>query len=464
MKKINIIIILLFLIFSLLVGSKHEPWFDEAQSWMIARDASYFDIIWTLSRYEGTMPLWQFTLKFFISMGITYEYFFIVPIVVSLIGLVVFLKKVETPVYVKILLPFTYYIFYQYTIVARSYCYLLLGFSLVLITYKNRFKEPLKYILALAFLSLISMHGTIIFVCLGILFFIEKLRKKEFKSCIKEFIIFIVILIVEFAILFPSSDLYMTVSAAFSIPEIVKSILFVISGGENIFFKVYNILAFFILLFLFIKTCFLKNKDIPIITSIVFLFMFSIRFATHHGGIIFYLIIFGILAYYEELKECSKHFEKLFLIVLTLYSILSIQSGINDVVLEYSGAKEMATYIKEKCYHEKELFGFGYLDVSLQPYFEEKLYKNMDETVYKWSINNRDFYMYCNFEQYKKEDFTEIPEYIVVNWDENNEKSVMIEKMIMDTEKYEVEYRTIGYKIFKNYHSGTEGYTLYKLK
>lgn len=464
MKKTNIIILIVFLFLALGIGINHEPWVDEAQSWIIARDASWFEIVWDLARYEGTMPLWQLTLKLFISLGLTYEYLFIVPIIISLIGLIVFLKKVEAPTYVKILFPFTYYVFYQYTIIARSYCYLLLAFSLLLVTYKNRQKEGVKYILALTFLSLISLHGTIVFFVLGILFFIEKLKQKELKKCLKEIVIFSITFIIEVIILFPRSDLYMTVSAAYSIPEIIISLISVVTGTGNIFQKLYNVIAFFIFIFLFIKVCMQKNKDIPIVTATVFLFMFIIRFANHHGGIIFYLVTFGILAYYDQLKEKTKHFDKIFAVGLILYCLLSISSGINDFNKQYSGAKEMANYIKENKYDEKEIYGFGFLDVSLQPYFEENLYKNMDEAIYRWSINNEDFYVFCNFHEYKRSDFSEIPEYIVIYWDEDYYKSKMIHEMIMETNKYEIEYNTVGYKFFKNHYDGNEGYNLYRLK
>ena len=463
-KLINISVFIIFLIFSLLVGSKHEPWVDEAQSWIIARDATVGEIVWDLSRYEGTMPLWQLTLKIFISCGLTYEYFYIIPILISLAGLIVFLKEVDVPNYVKILLPFTYYIFYQYTIIARSYCYLLLAFSLLLITYKNRMNKPLSYILALIFISFISMHGTIIFFILGILFFVEKLKQKELKCCIKEMFLFSITCIIEAIILFPSSDLYMTVSAVFPIIEIMKAIGQVITGTGNIFEILYNIVAFLIIFYFFIKACFIKNKDLFIVTISVFLFMFIIRFANHHGGIIFYLMIFGILTYYNELKDKSKYFEKIFSIALILYCIFSIQCGFKDFYQEYSGSKEMAQYIKENNYDQKNIYGFGFLDVSLQPYFEENLYKNMDEAIYRWSINNKDFYTYCNIIYYNITDFKDVPEYIVINWDESGQKWIKINDMIMKSNKYEVEYKTMGEKFFKNHIDGTEGFILYKLK
>ena len=464
MKKINILITIVFLAISLLIGYNHEPWVDEAQSWVIARDASVYEIVWDIARYEGTFPLWHLTLKLFMCFGLTYENLFIVPIKISLIGVIIFLSKVDAPKYVKILLPFTFYVFYQYTIIARSYCYLFLAFSLMLITYKTRLEKPLRYILSLAFLSLISMHGVVIACVFVLMLFIELIRLKTIKKYIKDFVIFGIILILEAIILCPRSDLFMTVAAVYTFPQIVKSIMESLIGFGNIYSKVFNVIALILFLALFVRVFFLKNKDISIVTGIVFLFMFAIRFASHHSGILFLLMMFGIISYYEELKKMSKHFDKLFITVLVIYTIFSAQSGINDLMYKYSGAEEMAKYIQENNYQDKKIFGFGYKTVSLQPYFEKNIFKNMDEAIYRWAKSNEDFYIYTNFEDYDISYFTEVPEYIVLEWDDGDFRLGMIEDVIESTGKYEVEYRTEGYKFFKNAYCEKECYTLYKLK
>lgn len=464
MKKVNKFIFIIFIFLAILIGCKHEPWVDEAQSWIIARDASVQEIVWDISRYEGTFPLWFLTLKLFISLGLDYEYLYIVPIIISAIGLIIFLKKVEAPKYVKVLLPFTYYVFYQYTIIARSYCYLFLAFSMLAITYKNRKEKTFSYILSLIFMSFISMHGMIIACGLGLTYFIELVREKKVKKYIWSFVFWGIVTIIECIILFPRSDLYMTVAASYTIPQIIIDLVNMVIGRGNVFLKIYNVITVILLAVLFIKLLFIKNKDIPVVMGILFLFMFAIRFASHHGGIIFLIIIFGVIFNYEELKEKDKNIDKLFAIVLILYSILTIFSGINDYNYTYSGAEEMAEYIESNGYDEKEIFGFGYKTVSLQPYFEENLYKNMEEAIYRWTYKNEDFYIYCNFEKYDKSYFTEVPEYIVLEWDESDEKLKLIEKYIEESDKYEIEYRTIGYEFFKSSYSEKECYTLYKLK
>ena len=463
MKKTNIIILLVFLLLSFCIGINHEPWVDEAQSWIIARDASVFEIVGNLARYEGAFPLWHLTLKIFIALGLTYEYIFIVPLIISAIGISVFLKKVDAPKYVKILLPFTYFVFYQYTIIARSYCYLLLAISLLLITYKKRLEKPLKYILSLSFISLISMHGMIVAITLVTTFFIEVIKQKNIKKYIISFIIFGIIMIVEIIILFPPSDLYMTVSAVYTIPEIIRSIFHAIIGNGNLFFKVYNAISVILLLVLFSRMLIIKNKDILITCFILILFMFIIRFASHHAGIIYLLIIFGILSNYEEIKSKTKNFDILFFIVLVLYCILSVQCGVNDYLYTYSGSKEMAQYIENNIKDKNEIVGFGYKSVALQPYFEENLYVNHKDTIYKWSTDNTDFYTYCNFEKYDKSEFTQTPKYILLELDEEDEKLKLVNQYIETSNKYDVDFKTDGRVFFKNSYSEKEGYILYKL-
>ena len=43
-------------------------------------------------------------------------------------------------------------------------------------------------------------------------------------------------------------------------------------------------------------------------------------------------------------------------------------------------------------------------------------------------------------------DFKDIPEYIVTNWDDNYYKWIIINELIMKSNKYEVEHKTMGEK------------------
>jgi len=48
-----------YILVTVAVLARHEPWADEAQSWLLARDASLYDLWTRLLHYEGTTGLWQ---------------------------------------------------------------------------------------------------------------------------------------------------------------------------------------------------------------------------------------------------------------------------------------------------------------------------------------------------------------------------------------------------------------------
>ena len=62
----NILYALVWLMISLWCGVNHEIFADEAQAYLIARDASISEILTTVARTEGTPTLWFLWLKLLI--------------------------------------------------------------------------------------------------------------------------------------------------------------------------------------------------------------------------------------------------------------------------------------------------------------------------------------------------------------------------------------------------------------
>ena len=88
-------------------------------------------------------------------------------------------------------------------------------------------------------------------------------------------------------------------------------------------------------------------------------------------------------------------------------------------------------------------------------------------TIYRWSVNNIDFYNYCNFIEIDKSQFIETPKFILIQSNKYSKDTVKLNYItayIEKTGKYEIEYETEGNVFFKNSYSETEGFTLYRLK
>jgi len=61
-KGLEAVILGLYAIVVSWIAYHHEPWGDEAQAWLIARDSSLDDIFFKRLHYEGTPGLWNLLL------------------------------------------------------------------------------------------------------------------------------------------------------------------------------------------------------------------------------------------------------------------------------------------------------------------------------------------------------------------------------------------------------------------
>ena len=157
-KTANLLYLLFFLGISLFMGYHHEPFSDEAQAYLIARDASLWDIVKDVARAEGHPLLWYIWLKVLLASGLTYSYIFLASIIPNFLGVWLFIKKAPFPPLVRYLFPLTYFIFYQYNIVARGYSFWLLFISLAAIYYPKRKIHPWQYIIILMVLGQIEIY------------------------------------------------------------------------------------------------------------------------------------------------------------------------------------------------------------------------------------------------------------------------------------------------------------------
>ena len=187
-KKTEWILFVLLIVSYFCVSFFHEPWFDEAQSWQIAKCASIKEILFEIPHYEAHPPLWHLLLSLFAKTGVPYELGLSIAsgIAVILSGwLLLFRSPFPKPV--RCLLPFSYFLFYQYGVVSRPYGLMGLGFLLLALCFKDRNKKPWLYVILLAFECLLSAYGIILAGGIAFAWVIEILGEKKLKFASKEF-------------------------------------------------------------------------------------------------------------------------------------------------------------------------------------------------------------------------------------------------------------------------------------
>jgi hypothetical protein len=136
----------------------HEPWADEAQAWLIARDLGIRGILHQMG-YEGSPPLWHLLLWALLRLHLPYAALPAVSLTLVAFGMYIWLRWSPLPAPVRLLVPFAFYYQYQYAVVARSYALsTFLAFTAVAL-WRAKPIRVIPFGLVLALLAQTNMHG-----------------------------------------------------------------------------------------------------------------------------------------------------------------------------------------------------------------------------------------------------------------------------------------------------------------
>ena len=181
-KRVYSCVLLLYCGLHLAMTVFHEPWYDEAEAWQIARCASVKDILFTIPHYEGHPPLWHLILAIPAKLNLPYELSLsLISLLFSALAVALFLKHAPFLEWVKVFVPFTYFAFYQYSVIARPYCMMMLAFVLMAITWQGRNTKPIEFVLSMAFLCLTSSYGIIIAGGISLVWLFEIIKEDGTK-------------------------------------------------------------------------------------------------------------------------------------------------------------------------------------------------------------------------------------------------------------------------------------------
>ncbi len=150
-KYIAIIITAIYFLVHLFVLGKHEPWRDEAQAWVIAKNLNLIEIF-KLLRTEGHPFLWFVFIMPFAKLGLSFYYVNYISLLVM--SLCVFLFVLYSPFHllINIIVLLSTSFLYFNPIIFRLYCLPILILILICTTYKKRYDKPLLYVVLLSLL------------------------------------------------------------------------------------------------------------------------------------------------------------------------------------------------------------------------------------------------------------------------------------------------------------------------
>lgn len=369
----------------------HEPWADEAQSWLLARDASLVELWTRLLHYEGTTGLWQSLLHTLIGAGLPYGGINLVSGLSGVAAAGIVLWRSPFPLGIRVALPFTYFLCYQYATIARSYDLLPVLVLASAIWFRQAEDRPLLLTTLLCLMAAVSVHGMIMAVSIGLA---AMARCRDWKRALPYAGGFAAVVILLAAAAWPAKDGTFVPHLNFSVTHFAEvcgnafaagftgdtvssvaimaiSVPLLWRGGSLLFFGVASGLL-----------------------CGVYAIVYS---QVWHFGILFLAWIFALWIAYEGPRD-TPSFKVRDLATFSLVLVIGIQCYWTwcafryDWSNAYSGGQAAARGLQEIGEPGKKIFAIGYACVAIEPYFPRNIFSNWNHggvaAYWDWSNQN----------------------------------------------------------------------------
>ena len=385
--------------------SYHEKWADEAQAWLIARDLDLRTIWFHELRYEGSPGLWHTIL--WVAQHVfhaRYGAISYIGMAGATAGVALLIFKAPFPRIIRWPLAFTYFMVYQYAVIARPYTFLpLLAFAAAILI--KDIRHPERMTVALVLLANLSVHGAILAGCFGLAYLIEAIRSWGTlgPGVRARYQIGVAVIALTFLFLFiilkPTPDVLVfaekkqiaqlppDVQAQFDDPWLRK-LSAVVSGAFLDYVTPSILFVVLIAAWGFMRRRFIAFV-LPVAATIA---MYSFHGAPHHQGTVFVAAIAGIWVAWPTAKE-QRAFEMperwathgVVFLLLCLCAINIWDAGVvihRDYLYSYSGAGDAARYLKSVGADRGPIFGLFFGNVGVQAYFDHNILANTSTTYF----------------------------------------------------------------------------------
>ena len=159
----------------------HEPWRDEAQAWLLARDSGFFELFGRMG-HEGHPALWHVLLWPLARLGLPYESMHVLHVAIAVGCVAILVHRSPFPRPFQAFFTFGYYLAFEYSVVARNYSLSVLLLLCIAACNSTRHKHPLRIAVLVALLANTNVHSLIVAMMLGLLTLFEALRTRPRRA------------------------------------------------------------------------------------------------------------------------------------------------------------------------------------------------------------------------------------------------------------------------------------------
>lgn len=360
------------------IVAHHEPWADEAQAWLVARDLPFWKMLFSQMRYENSPGLWHVIL--WMAQHVfhaPYPAMNWIGAALATCGTVVLIFTAPFPRLARYLIAFSYYVSYQYAVVARPYVMLLLFGGLAATFYRRR--QPLGFAIAIALLCGTSVHGAILAAALSLGAAWHVLIKRDWLLAgmraryLAAASIIALAGIMLVVIVFPPADAGGESRFGHIEFQTLTGLL------ENTLVEPWIIAAILLVGLGIFATR--NHETVPFVAGVGGVLTFEwlvYSLPQHMGAIVIALIVTLWIAWPKENNWQPEHvMASLGLVVLfSIQTYWAVEAWRNDFSQPYSGSKDAAEYLRKVGADHARIFGFCYPMVAIQAYFNHSIFQN----------------------------------------------------------------------------------------
>jgi hypothetical protein len=146
---------------------------DEAQAWLLARDNGFHDIFFVRMHYEGGPALWPMLLRIAFLLHVPFQTISWIGATFAIAGIAVWLAASPLPCIFRWLLPFTFFLQYQYAVIARPYALFPFFLFLLCILFTQARPRPVLFALTAGILINISLHAALLGCFFSVLYWLR---------------------------------------------------------------------------------------------------------------------------------------------------------------------------------------------------------------------------------------------------------------------------------------------------
>lgn len=407
---------------------RHEPWNDEAQAWLLARASTISQLVLHRLRYESHPSLWYLILWVPTHLHLSYSIFCWISALIAAAGIYIFLRFSPFPFYLRAVFPFTFFLAYQYAVVARSYALFPLLCFLIAYFWRSPRPRPLALAVLLGLLANVSIHGTLVACALAPVYVWNLLRSPgapqiSWRSCRVPAIVFLALVgLAAFTVLPPPRDLttvatptvlrdlhlpdnqanvaplgqHLAVKSVAAAPaqhagglgarlhDIPRVVSYSVAPSHYLAFAVY--LAAFIFLY--------QRKQLLLLAPLLILALFlSFIYARYwHLGLLWVTLLMVLwIAWDKQDNNLRLSAQSALGVLLFFTSLLQFpwtwQAVRYDIRSPYSGAKQTAEYL-HTLPPSVRIAGFDPQSTAILPYFAHNIFFNQPSAYWLWSTRN----------------------------------------------------------------------------